>query len=157
MDAGMDDGTDAGTDAGADAGPDAGNPRPDAGTAGTSGTSGMDASTPDASPMDGGSPLGEACTNACRDGFLCYADDNEPPGICVPPCDTTSDCPDGYHCSSLKACTPDSHGGSDDATETSTSCNCRTPGRASGTGAPWLVLAFLASSFAGLRRRRRAA
>ncbi len=75
-----------------------------------------DAGTPDsgadAGPTDGDSgddPLGASCTGPCPNDYACFAETNEPPGICVPRCDGANDsCPAGYGCSkSLGACIPD--------------------------------------------------
>jgi hypothetical protein len=178
MDAGMDAGAtmDAGMDAGAtmDAGMDAG-PTMDAGmAAGTTMDAGLaagpttaagmmdagavpDAGTPDASMPNDGPPLGEECTSSCPSGYLCWAADGQPPGICVPPCTEARDCPSGYRCTAtLGACTPRTSSSGDDSPGESGGCTCRTVGSAPRTSSPWLALGLALGAFAAARRRSRA-
>ncbi len=71
-------------------------------------------STPGVTPVtdsDAGSgPLGHVCKSksACGDGYACYSDTAQPPGICVPRCGGSgAACPSGYTCAeSISACVP---------------------------------------------------
>ncbi len=60
------------------------------------------------------SPLGQACTSSCADGYACYSATGTPPGACVPRCSATnSTCPATYTCStSIGACLPKGDGAS---------------------------------------------
>ncbi len=118
---------------------DSGMPRPDSGT-----------------PMqDGGNGLGAPCNNTCNPGYVCWSASSEPPGICVPPCDTSLDCPSEYRCTkSLGVCTPRPENEDDEVvTTTSAGCGCRTAPEA--PGAPWGIFAALLGVITlGVRRRR---
>lgn len=147
---------------------DAGMNPPDAATPMDAGMSPPDAGTPPADsgtpvvdsgvtpvPDAGGGGLGAACNNACDPGYQCWSAQSEPPGICVPPCDSTLDCPDGYRCTaSLGVCTPRPNEDDDETvTKTSAGCSCRTAPHA--PGAPWATFATLLGVIAlGARRRR---
>jgi MYXO-CTERM domain-containing protein len=141
--------------------PDSGTPdsgTPDSGTPDSGSLdSGVDPGMLDGGPPmnDGGSPLGEACTGSCPNGYLCYAADDEPPGICVPPCQEDDDCPSGYECSSLDVCVP--AGRSDDNEDAtpgaSGGCTCRTAGHSGGSGSPHFALFLLAVTLGTWRRR----
>jgi MYXO-CTERM domain-containing protein len=163
---------DAGTpDAGMDAGtpdsgvmPDAGTPdagRPDAGN--------MDAGVPDSGTagrpaVDSGTPrepgsLGESCTGTCGNDLVCYAEDGDPPGICVPRCTTLDrDCPDSYRCStSLGACVPDEESDdNEDDSNSSASCSCSLRPVGGSANQLWGSLATVAVGLVIFRRRRRA-
>jgi MYXO-CTERM domain-containing protein len=183
MDAGsmMDAGTmDAGgmVDAGgmmdASAGVDSGVPPVDSGTPMDAGMTPADSGAPVDSgmtPADSGTPtldsgmmpaedaggggLGSTCNNTCAPGYLCWAADSEPPGICVPPCETSLDCPGGYRCAAaLGVCTPrTASDDDDDDVSTSGGCGCRTAPHA--PGAPWATFAALLGLITlGARRRR---
>ncbi|HVU01908.1 MAG TPA: trypsin-like serine protease [Polyangiaceae bacterium] len=96
-------------------------------------------------------PLGESCTGACRDDYVCYSDTGKPPGICVPRCiPADPSCPVGFTCSSdLHACVPT-------PPQTSSSGGCAVPPALPPARGP-VALAALASFVASrLRRRRRA-
>ena len=143
---------DAGMTADAGAPMDGSVPTPD------SGLPMLDASTtaPDGGAADAGrgDPLGESCTGTCPAGYLCFADDGVPPGICVPPCSSGTRCPAGYECSeSLDVCKPSSTH-VESATPEPAGCGCRTA-RTSKTAdfgaAAWTLLLALGTS---LRRRR---
>lgn len=152
---------DAGTppDAGTrpDAGMDAGNL--DAGTqdSGTAGRPAADSGTP--GPVIPGA-LGDRCTGACGNDLVCYAEDGDPPGVCVARCSTSErDCPDDYTCSrALGACVPNDAGNDeDDDDNTSTaSCTCSLRPVGSSSNQLWGSLATAAVGIVILRRRRRA-
>lgn len=63
------------------------------------------------------SPLGQACSSSCADGYACYSSSGTPPGVCVPRCSATdSSCPATYTCStSVGACIPKGDGASGSA------------------------------------------
>lgn len=161
MDAGMDSGTpDSGTT------PDGGSTdagRPDSGS--------MDAGTPDSGSAgrpaaDSGAPgavnpdaVGERCTGACGNALVCYAEDGDPPGICVPRCSSLQrDCPDDYRCSTgLGACIPDDQNDDENDDDTSTaSCTCSLRPVGGASNQLWGSLATAAVGIVILRRRRRA-
>ncbi len=144
--------TDAGTDA---------SPPDDAGTDAAPDDAGADASDPgDAGvePTDA-DPLGESCTGGCAGGYLCYSQSGKPPGVCVPPCQTESECPTDYVCTTaLHACTPApespdaSTDTADDDPPPDGGCGCRTAGTPA-SGAPLWLAGALVLAF-GARRRR---
>jgi MYXO-CTERM domain-containing protein len=51
-------------------------------------------------------PLGLSCTNRCPGNYACWAESDEPPGICVPRCGAAlPECPEGYSCNmAIEAC-----------------------------------------------------
>jgi MYXO-CTERM domain-containing protein len=157
MDAGgMDAGamTDGGPSADAGVMADAGAPM-DAGVP-DSGLPLMDASAamPDGGTPDAGNPLGEPCTGTCPAGYLCYADDGVPPGICVPPCNAGTRCPVGYECSeSLDVCTRSSTR-VESATPEPAGCGCRTAGTSSSEDLGALAWTLLLALGSVVRRRR---
>jgi MYXO-CTERM domain-containing protein len=129
-----------------------------------SGMPSMDSGTP---PVDSGTPrmdaggggLGSSCDGpTCPMGYRCWTATEKPPGICVPPCDSSLDCPDDYTCtSSLGVCTPktdDSDDNGDDVSNTA-GCGCRTAPHS--PGAPWATFASLLGLVTLQLRRRRTA
>ncbi len=154
--------------------PDAGTPMPDAGAPADAGTTpdggadagdasvppSSDAGTPgDGGTVDGGGmpgdPIGEACTNTCRNGYLCWADDGMPPGMCVPPCAGNAACPSGYVCTaSVGACTPVPLA-PESVPESGAGCGCRTAPTA--PGRDLTACALFAAGIAAARVRRRSA
>jgi uncharacterized protein (TIGR03382 family) len=99
------------------------------------------------------SPLGEACqgANDCPGAYQCYSSTDKPPGICVPPCGSSSaTCPKDYACSaSLKVCTPVAPKVVEG--RVSTSCALSVQNQ-NGNG---MFAALLVLGFAWLGRRRR--
>lgn len=140
--------------------PDSGTPdsgTPDSGTpdSGTGGNTSGDSGTPDRSTPD---ELGERCNGTCGNDLVCYAEDGDPPGICVPRCSLTErDCPDDYRCSSLLgACVPEEEDDDDEDDNTSSaSCTCSLRPVGSSTNHLWGSLATAAVAVVILRRRRR--
>ncbi|HEY3499134.1 MAG TPA: trypsin-like serine protease [Polyangiaceae bacterium] len=116
------------------------------GGSGTAGTSTGKAGT-------SGNPLGEECSGACSNGYLCYADDDEPPGICVPPCSVDRDCPREYECSQqLGVCVPEEE---ERTPKDESGCGCRTAPMTAGLDQAWGILSLAGFFAVGLRRRRR--
>jgi MYXO-CTERM domain-containing protein len=143
-----------------DAGTDAGNPI-DGGTPLDSGVANMDSGVPPvdsgmSQPDAGGGGLGSPCNSSCQPGYRCWAASGEPPGICVPLCERSLDCPDDYSCaSSLGVCTPKTDDGDDDDDVSNTAgCGCRTAPHS--PGAPWATFATLLGLVTLRARRRRA-
>jgi uncharacterized protein (TIGR03382 family) len=99
------------------------------------------------------SPLGEACqgANDCPGAYQCYSATDKPPGICVPPCASSSaTCPTDYSCSaSLKVCTPVDPKVVEGRVSTSCALSVQ---KQNGNGA---FAALLVLGFAWLGRRRR--
>lgn len=124
-----------------------------AGTGGSitlAGSNGMTTGGSTASPTV--DPLGLSCTGVCPGSYKCWAEHDQPPGICVPECSATSPmCPDGYSCdTNLGACTkPQS------SSRTSSSCSVTAPGEPLSGRAAWLGLGLL--GLASVRRRSRRA
>lgn len=53
------------------------------------------------------SELGATCSGSCPDHLVCYTENDRPPGMCVPRCESGASCPRGYACSTeLSACIP---------------------------------------------------
>ncbi|HVY30911.1 MAG TPA: S1 family peptidase [Polyangiaceae bacterium] len=97
-------------------------------------------------------PLGLSCTGQCPGSYKCWAETNQPPGICVPECSAASPmCPDGFTCNTtLGACTKPQA-----TTHTSSSCSVSVPsGPAGGSAAVWLGLGLLGLVSARRRVRR---
>ncbi|MEO7032999.1 MAG: trypsin-like serine protease [Polyangiaceae bacterium] len=102
-------------------------------------------------------PLGQACESKddCQGTYQCYSPSSNPPGMCVPPCATTSShCPTDYACNTnLKVCVPTPpvvH-----RAQASATCSLSTqPQNRSGGGA---LVAALVLGCAWLGRRRRSA
>jgi MYXO-CTERM domain-containing protein len=106
-------------------------------------------------PPDAGGGLGSPCDNMCAPGYLCWSASSQPPGICVPPCDSGTACPADYRCSTaVGVCTPKDEGDDDDdTTDTSAGCGCRTAPNV--PGAPWATFATLLGLVTVAVRRRR--
>jgi len=138
-------------------------------TAGEAGRSMLppDAGTPDSgSPMTGGE-LGDACSDNCSGGLLCYSRTGAPPGECVPACSAQNKtCPTHYECSlQLGACTPSnvsdpsSADGDDDDSDAKkdAGCGCRVTPMSDATAGTWQSIPLLLLLGAAFRRRRRVA
>jgi MYXO-CTERM domain-containing protein len=141
---------------------DAGNPMMDAGVPPIDSGVPLDSGSPlpdSGAPADagGGGGLGSPCSSSCQPGYECWSSTSKPPGICVPPCDSNSDCPDDYTCTeAVGVCTPEPEGGDDDDDGgTSASCGCRTAPHA--PGAPFATFATLLGLVTLQVRRRRTA
>jgi len=131
----------------------------DPGVAGSGGSSG--GSTPvvlagngsGASGTVGGGvdPLGLSCTGQCPGSYKCWAEFDEPPGICVPACSAMQNtCPADYSCDlGLQACIKPSH-----HAEASSSCSIRLPATGRSSSSVWLALGAFAL-YAARRRSRR--
>jgi hypothetical protein len=93
------------------------------------------------------SALGATCSGSCPDHLVCYTENDRPPGMCVPRCESGASCPRGYACSTeLSACIPAAHA------ETG---GCAIAG--GGTVSNAAAAAVLAMALAGASCRRRAA
>jgi MYXO-CTERM domain-containing protein len=97
-------------------------------------------------------PLGLPCNGGdCPGQYRCWAETNEPPGMCVPRCSADATrCPEDYTCSTaLEACVPTS---SIKQTKVQHSGSCSVSGAAasSESASAWLLLLGL-----GLWRARR--
>ncbi len=142
-DAGMSDsGTepvDAASDAGVEPADGGEQPPPVVGTDGGSSTPTID-------------PLGVSCTGNCPGDYVCYADNGQPPGICVPFCGQgLRACPESYTCSDrLHACVPARDNESGDSGGCSVNAG-------SADTSPWQAALglSLAAVLAATRRRRR--
>jgi uncharacterized protein (TIGR03382 family) len=103
-------------------------------------------------------PLGASCSAGdCPGTYQCYSASGTPPGICVPPCSTSSasstTCPDHYACDeTLKVCTP--RGPTVTKSHVSTSCAL---GAAPHTGGGAFAAALLLGAAWLSRRRQRCA
>lgn len=108
--------------------------------------------------------LGDACTDGCLNGYLCYTESGQPPGICAPRCSAMGECPDGYGClDDLSVCAPGASapldpppgGGRPAGDQLNASCGYpAAPGRDRSWGA-LLLLGLLTGAWA--RRRARSA
>jgi MYXO-CTERM domain-containing protein len=123
-----------------------------AGSGGSGSTMGRAGSGGRAGGENGG--LGESCSSTCASGYLCYAADDIPPGICVPPCsEAEKDCPNDYECAvRLGVCVPEERRRNTDGDDGG--CGCRTARASSALDHAWGILA-LGAVFAGTLRRRR--
>jgi hypothetical protein len=94
--------------------------------------------------------LGERCDGPCSDGLSCYAENGEPPGICVEPCGRDRTCPSGTVCGTERAvCIPE--GGSSVAGSEEGGCSIRHHPERATLDPGWIALAIMAAAF---RRRR---
>jgi MYXO-CTERM domain-containing protein len=100
------------------------------------------------------SPLGQPCDETCTLGFVCYAEDGTPPGICVPPCSSTDrECPRDYECSTSRGlCRPDDD---DRKPADEGGCGCRVAAGSNASERTWGILALAGIFAVRLRRRRR--
>jgi MYXO-CTERM domain-containing protein len=99
-------------------------------------------------------PLGLPCTGTCPGAYKCWAENSQPPGICVPACTAAAPtCPTDFTCSTeLQACVKTSaiQGGE---SHDSSGCSVAAPASSTSRG-PWLA-AFALLGFVGLRRAKR--
>jgi MYXO-CTERM domain-containing protein len=122
------------------------------GNRGGNATSAAGATSPPGGPVGATvDPLGTACSGDCPGTYQCYAANNAPPGICVPPCGVSSAaCPSGYSCSeALNVCTPAQ---STFKAEASGSCAV-SQARSGGGSSAFATLLALGALWFGRRRR----
>lgn len=97
-------------------------------------------------------PLGLSCTGQCPGSYKCWAEFDEPPGICVPTCSAAqSSCPADYSCDlGLQACIKLSH----HAEQKSSSCSLSAPTQPKSSSSTWWSLGAFAL-YATRRRSRK--